>query len=76
MQWIVEFGSLQKRLDDIHADTGIPQLAEPLKMRFARHAHHFAEVTIILKIDPARGLVYALRGSRDAVSRAQAALNL
>ena len=72
VEWIVEFGSIRKPLDQIHPDTGIARLVAPLKQRIENA--DCSGLTVILRIDPAKGLMHALQGSETVVRKAQAAL--
>ena len=75
VHWVVEFGSIRKPLNEIHADTGIPKLVEPVKARIeSALIGNYAGLTIVFRIDPARGLMHALQGPESVVRRAQAAL--
>jgi hypothetical protein len=76
VQWVVQFGDVEKPLDQISPQTGLPGLISPVQRRFA-HAlsdNIYDGLTVIFRLDPSRGLTHALRGPRSVVARAQAAL--
>lgn len=75
VNWIVEFGSVRKRLEDIHPDTGLPKLIAPIKERIEQALQGKCEgLTVIFRVDPSRGLMHAFRGPKRFVRAAQAAL--
>jgi len=77
VKWLIEFGSLEKSLGEIHPDTGVANIVAPLKARIeAALAGDYSGLTVVLKIDPSRGLMYAFRGPEKVVRKAQVALAL
>lgn len=76
VKWVVEFGSVRKPLDEIHPDTGIPGLVAPLRQRIeAALQDDDRGLTVLLRIDPNKGLMHAFQGRESVVRRAQAALD-
>ena len=75
VQWMVEFGSIIRPLHEIHPDTGLHRLIGPTKERLERALQgDFGELTVVLRIDPVKGLMHAFRGPERIVRKAQAAL--
>jgi hypothetical protein len=77
VKWVVEFGSVTKSLDEIHDDTGLPRLLGPTKERLESALKgEFGGLTVVFRIDPAKGLMHAFRGPELVVRKAQAAMNI
>jgi hypothetical protein len=76
VKWVVQFGDVEKPLDEISAQTGLPGLISLVQKRYAQvlPENDYGGLTIIFRLDPSRGLTHALRGPRSVVARAQAAL--
>jgi hypothetical protein len=75
VQWIVEFGSIARPLEEIHPDTGLPRLVSPTKERLESALKgDFSELTVVLRIDPAKGVMHAFRGPQRIVREARDAL--
>ena len=76
VHWVVEFGSLRKRLEDIHPDTGLPGVIAPVKARIEQGLEGRRDgLTVIFRVDPRRGLMHAFRGPESVVRAARAALS-
>ena len=77
VQWVVQFGDVEKPLDQISPQTGLPRLILPVQERYLRALSDsgYDGLTVIFRLDPSRGLTHALRGPRSVVARAQAALS-
>jgi hypothetical protein len=72
VQWVVEFGTLRKSLGEVHPQTGLPALIAPSKEWIERQLEgdDHAGLTVLFRIEPARGLTFALHGPRDVVANA------
>ena len=77
VDWIVQFGDVEKKLQDIHPDTGLPAMIAPLKCRIEDRLPADARrgLAIVFRIDPQRGLVHTLRGPASTIGRAEQALS-
>lgn len=75
LNWLVEFGDVCRPLQDIHTDTGLPKLIEPVQDRITRGLEGRCDgLTIIFRVDARRGLMHAFRGPKRLVKAALAAL--
>lgn len=75
VNWFVEFGSLRKQLEEIHPDTGLPELIAPIKDRIEQALKgKRGSLTVTFRVDPRRGLMHALTGPESLVRAAQASL--
>ena len=75
VRWIVELGPVRKSLDEIHSNTGLHRLIEPTKARIEAALNgNSGGLTVVFRIDPARGLMHAFQGPASVVRRAQAVL--
>jgi hypothetical protein len=77
VDWIVRLGDIEKVLQDIHPDTGLPALIAPFKCRIEEQLSETDRrgLSIIFRIDPRHGLVHMLRGPASTVSSAEKALS-
>jgi hypothetical protein len=75
--WIVQFGSVEKLLDEIHRDTGLPALIAPFKCRIERALSDLDRqgLAVVFRIDRQLGLVHILRGPNITVANATMALS-
>lgn len=73
VRWVIEFGAIKKELAEVHPQTGLPKLIAPTKERIEKQLLNAgcAGLTIVLRIEPSRGLTYALQGPRRTVERAR-----
>ena len=73
MQWVVDFGAVRKNLADVHPQTGLPRLIAPTKAWIEQQLEgcDHAGLTVLFRIEPARGLTYALHGPRSVVAKAR-----
>jgi hypothetical protein len=73
VQWVVDFGAVRKNLADVHPQTGLPRLIAPTKAWIEQQLEgcDHAGLTVLFRIEPARGLTYALHGPRSVVAKAR-----
>lgn len=77
VDWIVKFGDVEKMLQDVHPDTGLPALIAPFKCRIEEQLSGVDRrgLSIVFRIDPRHGLVHTLRGPASTVSSVEKALS-
>ena len=76
--FIVQFGDVERVLEDVHPDTGLPVLIAPFKRRIEEilSGRDVRGLSIVFRVDPRRGLVHTVRGDSSAVASAARALSL
>jgi hypothetical protein len=72
VQWVVDFGAVRKNLADIHPQTGLPDLVAPTKSWIEQQleGRDYSGLTVLFRVEPARGLTYALHGPARVVAKA------
>jgi hypothetical protein len=77
VQWVVDFGPVRKNLADVHPQTGLPALVAPTKAWIERRLEDQSHegLTVLFKIEQARGLTFALHGPRDVVAKVRERLD-
>jgi hypothetical protein len=77
VDWIVQFGDVEKKVLDVHPDTGLPALIAPLRCWIDERLPADARrgLAIVFRIDPRLGVVHMLRGPASTVACAEKALS-
>ena len=74
---MVEFGSVQKLLDEVHPDTGLPTLVAATKARIeAALQGEYAGLVVVFGVHPTHGLTYTFRGPEPEVEAVLATLGI